>query len=105
VPPNANPTPADEDDIDDAGSPLDDDESELDGASSKSAAAPSGPVILAKGLGGPSQPTRLHYSAPSETGGTEERDVATAPGVPGDSGGQRRTQPRRSSKKARRRGK
>ena len=95
----------DEDDIDDAGSPLDDDAAEPDEAPSKSVAPPSAPVILAKGLGGPSQPTRLHYSAPSETGGTEERDIATAPGAPGVSGGQRRTQPRRSSKKARRRGK
>jgi hypothetical protein len=77
---------------------------------SASASAPrgtGGPVILAKGLGAPTHPARLHYSAPSESGGTEERDVDASGGSrqPPPSGGYRRTQPRRSSKKARRRGK
>ena len=60
------------------------------------------PVIHAKGLEGPSG-GRLHYSAPGEGGGTEERDVV-APGSGGEPGA---TRPpvRRTSKKARRRGK
>jgi preprotein translocase subunit SecA len=60
------------------------------------------PVISAKGLE-TRQNTRLHYSAPGETGEVEERDVDTA--STGPAGGPGRTQPRRSSKKARRRGK
>ncbi|PID96695.1 MAG: preprotein translocase subunit SecA [Actinomycetales bacterium] len=66
-----------------------------------------GPAITAKGLEAPPA-SRLRYSAPSETGGTVERDVDTSGAATrsqGDSGGVRRTQPKRSSKKARRRGK
>ncbi len=63
----------------------------------------SGPVISAKGLDAPAA-SRLHYSAPGEGGGTDERDVDEQ-GSATASGGFRRTAPRRSSKKARRRGK
>ena len=60
------------------------------------------PVIHAKGLEGPSG-GRLHYSAPGEGGGTEERDVV----APGSGAAAAATRPpvRRTSKKARRRGK
>ncbi len=65
------------------------------------------PVISAKGLDAPAT-ARLHYSAPGESGEVQERDVdasgAPASGAPAG-GGARRAQPRRSSKKARRRGK
>ncbi|HOF63724.1 MAG TPA: preprotein translocase subunit SecA, partial [Dermatophilaceae bacterium] len=65
------------------------------------------PVIQAKGLDGPTA-SRLHYSAPSDSGGVEERDVDTRQGTgprSGPSGNPaNRAQQRRSSKKARRRG-
>ena len=65
------------------------------------------PVIQAKGLDGPTA-SRLHYSAPSDSGGVEERDVDARPGTgprSGPSGNPaNRAQQRRSSKKARRRG-
>ncbi len=76
-------------------------EQPVDEPSAGSAFRPS-PLIRAKGLDAP-QAARLHYSAPGEAGEVEERDVDEA-GAP--AGPQvRRTQPRRSSKKARRRGK
>ena len=89
--------PADDDDVQDAAGPD-------AGAGSAGAARPQ---ISAKGLDGPQQ-TRLHYSAPGEGGGTEERDVVTGPGeqtAAGASGTRRPQQQRRSSKKGRRRGK
>ncbi len=79
-------------------------EQEPEGAEDGHGSAFRKPVIHAKGLEGPSG-GRLHYSAPGEAGGTEERDVV-APGSSGATparGGQ--PTPRRSSKKARRRGK
>ena len=60
------------------------------------------PLISAKGLSTP-QSARLHYSAPAETGGVDERDVDATDGAGPNGAG--RSQPRRSSKKARRRGK
>jgi len=60
-----------------------------------------GPVISAKGLEAPQPARRLHYSAPSEGGGTEEHDE-NASGDDG-SGMPSRRQPR-SQKKARKRG-
>ncbi|MGV1007423.1 MAG: preprotein translocase subunit SecA [Dermatophilaceae bacterium] len=61
------------------------------------------PVITAKGLQS-RQSTRLHYSAPGEAGGVDERDVDASEAF-GSNGAPGRTQPRRLSKKARRRGK
>ena len=63
------------------------------------------PGVTVKGLEPSPQAARLHYSAPSESGTVEHRDVDAAGGTVASSGGYRRTTPRRSSKKARRRGK
>jgi len=63
------------------------------------------PGVSVKGLEATPQATRLHYSAPGETGSVEHREVDAAGGAVPDSGGYRRPTPRRSSKKARRRGK
>jgi preprotein translocase subunit SecA len=63
------------------------------------------PGVTVKGLEQNRPAARLHYSAPSESGAVEHRDVeASGDSVP-NSGGYRRPTPRRSSKKARRRGK
>ena len=67
------------------------------------------PAFSAKGLDGPSGARQLRYTAPSDDGSVEERSVREdADGTPGSngatpSGGNRA--PKRSSKKARRRGK
>jgi preprotein translocase subunit SecA len=63
------------------------------------------PGVTVKGLEQNRQAARLHYSAPSESGSVEHRDVEADGGSIPSSGGYRRPTPRRSSKKARRRGK
>jgi preprotein translocase subunit SecA len=63
------------------------------------------PGVTVKGLEQNRQAARLHYSAPSESGAVEHRDVEADGGSVPSSGGYRRPTPRRSSKKARRRGK
>jgi hypothetical protein len=67
------------------------------------------PAFSAKGLDGPSGARQLRYTAPSDDGSVEERNVREdADGTPGSNGaapsGANRA-PKRSSKKARRRGK
>jgi preprotein translocase subunit SecA len=90
---------------DDGGDTVRDADPADDGAAQDAAAGSAfrRPVIQAKGLDGP-QAARLHYSAPSETGGTEERDVESAPSRSSRSGNPANRTQRRSSKKARRRG-
>ncbi len=63
------------------------------------------PGVTVKGLEPSRQSARLHYSAPSESGAVEHRDVEADGGSVPNTGGYRRPTPRRSSKKARRRGK
>ena len=74
-----------------------------DAAPVQDSAAADRPVISAKGLDTPST-TRLHYSAPGEGGEVDERDVDATDEL-GANGAPGRNQPRRLSKKARRRGK
>ena len=62
------------------------------------------PGLTVKGLERGQAPARLHYSAPGEGGAVEHRDVDSTGGAAPSSGGYRRSTPRRSSKKARRRG-
>ncbi len=63
------------------------------------------PGVTVRGLEQNRQAARLHYSAPSESGSVEHRDVEADGGSVPNSGGYRRPTPRRSSKKGRRRGK